>query len=98
MTDKLDTVTVYAAEDGWRWRRKAPNGEIVSDSGEAYVSQSNARRAARAVNGSGVNYVFVKAKAVKKALKKASKVVGESGPEVVDIPAGQVVKLSEVGK
>lgn len=38
---------VYFAHDGWRWRLTAANGRIVADSGEAYVSQYNAARAAR---------------------------------------------------
>lgn len=40
-------VQVYEAADGWRWRLKAFNGRIVADSGEAYVTQANAKRAAR---------------------------------------------------
>jgi len=38
-------VVIYHAQDGWRWRYRAENYEIVAESGEAYVSQSNARRA-----------------------------------------------------
>lgn len=34
---------------GWRWRMKAPNGEIVATSGEAYVSKWNAKRAIRSI-------------------------------------------------
>jgi uncharacterized protein YegP (UPF0339 family) len=30
----------------WRWRLVAANGRIVADSGEGYVSRSNAVRAA----------------------------------------------------
>lgn len=33
----------------YRWRLVAPNGKITADSGEAYVSLSNARRAAENV-------------------------------------------------
>jgi hypothetical protein len=33
-------ITVYQAEDGWRWRARASNGEIVSESGEAYENKS----------------------------------------------------------
>lgn len=29
----------------WRWRLKASNGNIVADSGEAYSSKGNAKRA-----------------------------------------------------
>jgi uncharacterized protein YegP (UPF0339 family) len=35
-------VTVYRAQDGWRWRARAANGEIVSESGEAYENKSYA--------------------------------------------------------
>jgi len=38
--------TVYADTSSlWRWRIKAQNGRILADSGESYVSRSNARRA-----------------------------------------------------
>jgi uncharacterized protein YegP (UPF0339 family) len=30
---------------GWRWRLVARNGKIVADSGEAYASMRNVRRA-----------------------------------------------------
>jgi len=33
-------ITVYRAEDGWRWRARAVNNEIVSESGEAYENRS----------------------------------------------------------
>ena len=43
-----DTWEIYKARDGWRWRRTAPNGNIVGASTEAYVNKSdciaNARR------------------------------------------------------
>lgn len=35
----------YKAKDGYRWRVRAKNGRIIAESGEAYVSASNARRA-----------------------------------------------------
>jgi uncharacterized protein YegP (UPF0339 family) len=38
---------LYQAADGWRWRAKAVNGEIVSESGEAYENKSYALEAAR---------------------------------------------------
>ncbi len=28
----------------WRWRLLAPNGEIIADSGEGYVTKQGARR------------------------------------------------------
>lgn len=34
------------ARGEWRWRLKARNGRIVADSGEGYVRQGNAIRAA----------------------------------------------------
>jgi uncharacterized protein YegP (UPF0339 family) len=39
-------ITVYRAADGWRWRARADNGEIVSESGEAYKNKSYAIEAA----------------------------------------------------
>jgi len=39
--------TVYQARDGWRWRLVAANGKIIAESGEAYVSEYNAVRAAK---------------------------------------------------
>jgi uncharacterized protein YegP (UPF0339 family) len=35
---------------GWRWRRKATNGRILSDGGESFDSMGNAVRAARRAN------------------------------------------------
>lgn len=43
---KQPTFEVYKAADGWRWRLRAKNSKIVADSGEAYSSKSNCRRAA----------------------------------------------------
>jgi uncharacterized protein YegP (UPF0339 family) len=40
-------ITVCQAADGWRWRAKAVNGEIVSESGEPYENKSYALEAAR---------------------------------------------------
>jgi uncharacterized protein YegP (UPF0339 family) len=40
-------ITVYRAEDGWRWRARAANGEIVSESGEAYENKAYVVEAAR---------------------------------------------------
>jgi len=36
------TLELYQAADGWRWRRRAGNHKIVSDSGEAYVDRRDA--------------------------------------------------------
>lgn len=41
-------LEVYKALDGWRWRTKGGNGEIVDGGSEAYSSRSNAQRAANA--------------------------------------------------
>ena len=41
------TIEIYAdVARQYRWRIKAANGRIVGDSGEGYVTRSNARRAA----------------------------------------------------
>jgi uncharacterized protein YegP (UPF0339 family) len=40
-------ITVYQAAYGWRWRAKAADREIVSESGEAYENKSYALEAAR---------------------------------------------------
>jgi uncharacterized protein YegP (UPF0339 family) len=40
-------ITVYRAADRWRWRAQTANGEIVSESGEAYGNKSYALEAAR---------------------------------------------------
>ena len=37
-------VKVYRGEDGWRWHAVAGNGEIVSESGEAYDPTRATRR------------------------------------------------------
>lgn len=44
-----NTIRVYQAKDGWRWRMTARNGLIVADSGQAYSQRWRAMRAARAV-------------------------------------------------
>ena len=36
-------IEIYKSKDGWRWRVKGKNGEIVA-SGEAYSSRSSALR------------------------------------------------------
>lgn len=46
----MDKTEVYQDKAGeWRWRRKAPNGEIIADSNEGYDSKWNAQRAAERV-------------------------------------------------
>lgn len=48
------TITIYRSKDGWRWRMKASNGNIVADSAEAYVSERNAKRAAARVASAAI--------------------------------------------
>lgn len=36
-------IEIYRAPDGWRWRIKGKNGQVMA-SGEAYASRSNAVR------------------------------------------------------
>jgi uncharacterized protein YegP (UPF0339 family) len=33
---KHDKLTIYRADDGWRWRYTASNGRILADSGQGY--------------------------------------------------------------
>ena len=40
-------VIVFCSKDGWRWHAKAENGEIVSESGEAYRNKSFAIKMAK---------------------------------------------------
>jgi uncharacterized protein YegP (UPF0339 family) len=42
-----DRTVVYLDKAGeWRWRRVAPNGEIIASSGESFTRLSDAERAA----------------------------------------------------
>lgn len=42
-----DRTEVYVDTAGeWRWRRIAPNGEVIADSGEGYTREADAHRAA----------------------------------------------------
>jgi len=44
---KPDRTEVYQDAAGkWRWRRIAPNGEIIADSAESYSRKYDAKRAA----------------------------------------------------
>jgi uncharacterized protein YegP (UPF0339 family) len=48
----MNTIHVYKGKGGsqrWRWRAVASNGQIVADSGEAYLTKWNCKRAARRV-------------------------------------------------
>jgi len=45
-----DRVEIYADASGqYRWRRKAPNGRIVADSGESYTRAGDCLEAAERV-------------------------------------------------
>lgn len=47
----MDTVEIYQDDAGeFRWRRKGPNGEPVSSSGEGYVSHSYLKGRAAQLN------------------------------------------------
>lgn len=45
---------VYEARDGWRWRLKAQNGNVIADSGQRYATRRNAIKAARMVATTGI--------------------------------------------
>lgn len=46
----MDRTEVYQDRAGeWRWRRIAPNGETIADSGEGYTTEHDAERAAERV-------------------------------------------------
>ena len=47
-----DTITLYRAPDGWRWRYTASNGRVLADSGQGYSRRVDAvRGACRVVAG-----------------------------------------------
>lgn len=50
---------VYPAKDGYRWHLKAGNGEIVAESGEAYIDWRDATDACRRATGAReVNHIW----------------------------------------
>ena len=49
---RRDTITLYCAPDGWRWRYTASNGRILADSGQGYSRRADAVRGACRVAGS----------------------------------------------
>ena len=51
-------ITVNKAEHGYRWRARAANGEIVSESGEAYQLKSYVLEAARRFGPAGAELEF----------------------------------------
>jgi uncharacterized protein YegP (UPF0339 family) len=48
MDTNVNEVEIYKADDGWRWRAKAGNGEIVA-TGESHGTAADAQRAAMGV-------------------------------------------------
>ena len=51
MNVRRDTVAIYRDRDGeWRWRRTAPNGNIIADSAEGYNNRAFCEQMAKRVN------------------------------------------------
>jgi uncharacterized protein YegP (UPF0339 family) len=48
---KHDKLTIYRADDGWRWRYTASNGRILADSGQGYSRRIDAAKGAARVCG-----------------------------------------------
>lgn len=48
---RTDTVVVYPAADGFRWRYVAANGNIMADGGQAYADERDAWAGAKKVTG-----------------------------------------------
>jgi uncharacterized protein YegP (UPF0339 family) len=46
-----DTLTVYRADDGWRWRYTSRNGKILANGGQAYTRRIDAIKSAGTVCG-----------------------------------------------
>ena len=51
-----DTITLYRAPDGWRWRYTTHTGRILADSGQGYSRRVDAVRGACRVAGTGEPY------------------------------------------
>jgi len=50
-------VELFRDQGGeWRWHRKAPNGQLIADSGEGYINKDDAVAMAERVNGDDVEY------------------------------------------
>ncbi len=45
------TIEFYEADDGWRWRISARNGDILADSGQGYSRRIDALKGASKVTG-----------------------------------------------
>lgn len=44
MSVRKSRFEIYAASDGYRWRLRAANNNIIADGGEAYVQRGGATR------------------------------------------------------
>lgn len=49
MAARKAKIEKYEAKDGFRWRLKATNGQVIADSAEAYSSASSLDRAVETV-------------------------------------------------
>ena len=49
--NRHDTITLYRAPGGWRWRYTAHNGRVLADSGQGYSRRVDAVRGACRVAG-----------------------------------------------
>lgn len=58
MADETQDVVYFYRDNAneWRWHRKAPNGEIVAESGEGYVDRSDCVKQATKMFGMTVAY------------------------------------------
>jgi uncharacterized protein YegP (UPF0339 family) len=54
-----DTITLYRAPDGWRWRYTASNGRVLADSGQGYSRRADAVRGACRVAGAAEHHTVV---------------------------------------
>ena len=54
-----DTITLYRAPDGWRWRYTASNGRVLADSGQGYSRRVDAVGGACRVAGAGASQIAV---------------------------------------
>jgi uncharacterized protein YegP (UPF0339 family) len=55
----MGAYTVYRDKSGyWRWRYKARNGKIISDSGEGYVNKSDCQAGINIMKGSTNDPVY----------------------------------------
>lgn len=48
---RVDRITVYRAEDGWRWNYRASNGRILADGGQGYSRRADCMRGMERVTG-----------------------------------------------